>query len=333
MDQTRASLSRRELVSAGTAFALTSGRVEPSFEAAPPRNPVVRLVTISQDELRGRPDREVLEATMARLGQAASFQPAIACLPELAVRGPAEPVPGPSTERLAAWARSHSCYVLFGLKTLAGGKIHNSAVLLDRAGRVVGQYDKMHPTETELAGGVVPGNTEVPIFQTDFGPIGIQICFDVNWWDNWKRLKSKGAKIIFFPAAYPAARQIGALALMNQCYVVSSTQRGPSSIYDITGGVLASSGYYRHWAAAVLPLGKRLFEIDFHIEKMRQIEAKYGSKVQITWLHDDDWVTLASLDRDLTVEDLIAEFGLTPLDDYRTRADKAVRRALPGSAK
>ena len=324
MDHTRESLSRRELLSAGTASALS-----PAVEAVSPRNPVVRVVTISQDELQRRPDREILEATMARLDQAASFQPAIACLPELAVRGPAEPVPGPATERFAAWARSHSCYVLFGLKTLAGAKTHNSVVLLDRTGRVLGKYDKMHPTEGELAGGIVPGDTEVPIFQTDFGAIGVQICFDVNWWDNWKRLKAKGAKMIFFPAAYPAARQIGALVLMNQCYVVSSTQRGPSNIYDITGCVLASSGHYQHWAAAALPLGKRLFEVDFHIEKMRQIETKYGSKVQITWLHDDDWVTLASLDRDLTVEDLIAEFSLTPLDDYRTRADNAVRKARP----
>ncbi len=327
MDHIREGVSRRDLLAAGAGAAL------PQQRGVSPRNSVVRVVTISQDELRGRPDREILEGTMARLDQAASFQPAIACLPELAVRGPAEPVPGAATERFAAWARNHSCYVLFGLKTLVGGKTYNSAVLLDRAGSIAGKYDKMHPTENELAGGIVPGDTEVPVFQTDFGTIGIQICFDVNWWDNWKRLKAKGAKIIFFPSAYPSARQIGALALMTQCFVVSSPQRGAGSIYDISGAVLASSGHYQHWAAAVLPLGKRLFEIDFHVEKMRRIETKYGSRVQITWLHDDDWVTLASLDRDLTVEDLITEFGLTPLDDYRIRADKAVREARTGTAK
>ena len=223
--------------------------------------------------------------------------------------------------------------MVLGQKTLVRGKAYNSAVVIDRQGRVAGQYDKMHPTEGELTEGTVPGGTDAPVFTTDFGVIGIQICFDVNWWENWRSLKAKGAKLIFFPSAYPAARQIAMLALMNECYVATSNQRGPCAVYDITGAVLASSGHYQHWAAAALPLGKRLFEVDFHAAKARQIQAKYGAKVELTWFHDDDWFTLASLDRDLTVEDLIAEFGLTPLEDYRQRAGGAVRAARARHAK
>jgi hypothetical protein len=109
--------------------------------------------------------------------------------------------------------------------------------------------------------------------------------------------------------------------------VVSSAIRGPSQIYDITGQVVAATGKYQPWAAAALPIGKRLFEVDFHAEKARAIQKKYGSKVELVWLHDDDWFTLASLDPDLATEDIIAEFGLTPLDDYRVRAGKAVEKA------
>ena len=72
----------------------------------------------------------------------------------------------------------------------------------------MGRFDKMHPTEKELAQGIHPGNIDPPVFPTDFGTIGVQICLDVNWWDNWARLKQKGAKILFFPAAYPAAEQL-----------------------------------------------------------------------------------------------------------------------------
>jgi predicted amidohydrolase len=191
----------------------------------------------------------------------------------------------------------------------------------------------MHPTENELAEGTVPGDTEPSVFETDFGTIGIQICFDINWWDNWKRLKQKGAKIVFFPSAYPAARQLSALALMTQTYVVSSAIRGTSQIYDITGQSLAASGHHQPWAAAALPIGKRLFEIDFHADKARAIQKKYGSKVELLFLHDDDWFTLASLDPDVATEDIIAEFGLTPLDDYRMRAAKAVEKARAGEKK
>jgi beta-ureidopropionase len=293
------------------------------------RNPIVRVVTVSQAELRGGND-DLLEDTMARLQQASAFRPDIACLPELFSRRPPESVPGPVTERLSAWAREHSSYVVFGLKTIAGGKVYNSALLVDRKGQIVGQFNKMHPTENELAEGTIPGDREPSVFETDFGTIGIQICFDINWWDNWKRLKQKGAKIVFFPSAYPAARQLSALALMTQTYVVSSAIRSTSQIYDITGQVLASSGHHQPWAAAALPIGKRLFEIDFHSDKARAIQKKYGSKVELVFLHDDDWFSLASLDPDVATEDIIAEFGLTPLDDYRVRAGKAVEKARAG---
>jgi hypothetical protein len=82
---------------------------------------------------------------------------------------------------------------------------------------------------------------------------------------------------------------------MNQHYVVSSVMRGPSKIYDVSGEVLASSGSYQQWAGAALPIGKRLFETDFHIGKVCEIQ-KYGSKVEVVWSHDDSWFTLASLD-------------------------------------
>ena len=293
----------------------------------PARNPIVRVVTLGTDGLTDQPGDEIRKDALERLEQAAAFRPDIACLPETFARTAAEPVPGPTTELLAAWARRHSGYVIAGIKRSSGGRTYNTAVLLDREGWLVGQFDKIHPTEEELAGGIAPGDPEPAVFDTDFGRIGIQICFDVNWWDNWKRLKAKGAKIVFFPAAYPAARQLSAIALMNQFFVVSSAGTRSSRIYDITGEVLAASGTYQQWAGAAIPLGRRLFEIDFHTDKARKIQQKYGPKVDLRWYHEDDWFTLASLDPDLTVEDLEKEFGLMPLDDYRVRAAKAVEAA------
>jgi beta-ureidopropionase len=299
----------------------------PAQDRRPARNHLVRVVTVGTERLNPSPKGGLLQAAIERLDEAAAFQPDIVCLPELFARSEAEPVPGPVTTRLGEWARNHSSYVIAGVKTLVNGRVYNSAVLLDRRGRLVGQFDKIHPTEPELEQGTTPGRPDPPVFETDFGVIGIQICFDVNWWENWKRLKEKGARIVFFPAAYPAALQLSALALTNEFFVVSSAGSRASRIYDITGRVLAESGYYRQWAGAVLPLGRRLYEIDFHVQKVRKIEQKYGPKVAVDWYHDDSWFTLASLDRDLTVEDIEKEFGLTPLRDYRVRAAKAIEAA------
>ena len=288
---------------------------------------IARVVTISQDGLEFAAN-DLLEPTMARLNRAASFHPDIACLPEVFSNRAPEQVPGVVTERLAAWAREHSSYVIFGLKTKQGDLVYNSAILLDRKGQVVGQYNKAHPTEGELKERITPGeDAGPPVFTTDFGVIGIQICFDVNWREGWRHLKEQGAQIVFWPSAYPAGRQLPALALTNQFYVVSAVEGGAAHIFDITGEPLATTGKYQDWAGAALPLGKRLFEVDYNAPKAQEIQQKYGSRVEVTWYHDSDWVTVASLDPNLRVEDLIKEFGLTPLDDYIARSTKEQNQA------
>lgn len=288
----------------------------------PSRNPIVRVVTITQDRLENMTGEEIVADTLERLNQAASFRPDIACLPEAFTRGEPETVPGPTTDRLAKWAQEHNCYVISPIHTRDGDRLYNSAILIDRNGRIAGQYNKIHPTEGELTKGICPGEIDPPVFDTDFGKIGIQICFDINWGQQWRILKEKGAKIVFFASAYPATRQVRTQAWLNQYFVVSSTKSRTSSIFDVTGEVLAYTGYFQQWAGAVLPLGKTVFEIDFHIGKMREIQNKYGSRVEVTWYNDEDLVTLASLDPELTVEDLIKEYELTPHRDYMRRAQK-----------
>jgi predicted amidohydrolase len=323
----------KSLIAALFAFVLLPQVLQSADDAVQPGagNPLVRVVTLSQDGLNEKPGRAMLQATLSRMDQAASFQPDIVCLPEAFTRGDPEPVPGPTTEEIAAWARKHRSYVICPLKVRSDGAVTNSAVLIDRGGAVVGRYDKIRPTEGELKQSVQPGALDPPVFQTDFGAIGIQICFDVNWPNQWRRLREQGARIIFFPAAYPAARQLRSLAWENQCFVVSSTRDRPASILDVSGETLATTGKYRQWAAAKLPTGKRLFEIDFHVGKLREIERKYGDKVRVEWFHNDDLATLSSLDPQLTVEDLIAEFQLTPHADYIRRAQQAQDELRPAA--
>lgn len=291
------------------------------------RDRIVRVVTISQEDLQfGTNDR--MEPTLARLNRAASFHPDIACLPEVFSGHAPEHVPGPITERLTAWAREHSSYVIFGLKTKKGDRVYNSAILLDRKGEIIGQYNEIHPPDKELKEGTTAGeDVGPPIFKTDFGMIGIQICYDVNWPDEWRHLKEQGAQIVFWPAGYPAERQLPALASLNHYYIISSTERGSAHIYDITGEALATSGKYQDWAEAVLPLGKRLFEVVGAASKAYEIQQKYGSRVEVTWYHESDWVTLTSLDPNLSVEDLITEYGLTPLDEEIARSTRLINQA------
>ena len=82
------------------------------------RNPLVHVVTISQDGATKDESGSLLGAAMERLNQATAFQPDIACLPELFSRSAAESVPGATTARLSEWARQHACYVIAGILKL-----------------------------------------------------------------------------------------------------------------------------------------------------------------------------------------------------------------------
>ena len=290
------------------------------------KNRAVQVATVSQDYLWEPQRKEMIGKTLDRLEAAASCQPDIVCLPEVFTGSEPEKVPGPMTERLSEWAKAKSTYVVCPIMTLVDGHKHNSAVLIDRAGTITGQYNKTHPTEGELESGIAPGSSAA-VFKTDFGTIGIQICFDVNWHEVWRSLKARGAEIVFYPAAFPAHRMLSALAWINQYYIVSSTRTRASRIYDISGEVMAASGMFQPWAQATLYLSKRLFEIDFHTGKMKQLQQRYGQRVLVQWYHDDDRFTLASLDPELSMEELIEEFGLVPLREYLVRAGRAVDMA------
>ncbi|MBN1557211.1 MAG: carbon-nitrogen hydrolase family protein [Lentisphaerae bacterium] len=292
----------------------------------------MRVVSLTEDGYFGMriPPDELLDLMVERLEFASSYHPDIACLPECFAWGrDPEPVPGPLTQRLAVWAREQSCYVICPMRISEGRYIYNAAVLLDRGGGTAGIYRKIRVTENGIRKGESPGPQDPPVFATDFGTIGIQICWDAAWPQGWDRLGAKGAEIVFFPAAYPARRMIAAHAWRNEYYVVSSTLTRPAAILDITGEEISRSQSFRPWAEATLWLGKRLFEIDGgNADKMWEVKRKYGDRVEICWYDDEDWITLASRDPEhISVAEIVREFDLLPIREYHGRAEKAQLRA------
>jgi predicted amidohydrolase len=113
----------------------------------------------------------------------------------------AETVPGPATEHVADLAREHNIYVVFGLPERDPDDpkvLYNAAAVVGPEG-ILGTYRKVHlgtlPWVTE--GIVFKPGTQLPIFPTRFGPIGVQICYD--FWFNpelSRILALKGARLI-----------------------------------------------------------------------------------------------------------------------------------------
>ncbi len=287
----------------------------------------VWVMSVAKSGLEGSSD--VVKGMIDRIRIMASYKPDIICLPEIFTGKPAteaEEVPGPTTSRLAAVAKDLGSYIICPLHAKRKGKAYNTAVLIDREGNIAGRYEKIHPVSVECEKGVTPGSYPPPVFNTDFGKIGIQICFDVNWIDGWKSLKEQEAEIVFWPSAYPAGRMLPSYAWMFKYYVVGCSWRDPATVYDMTGDLISQSGQWQHWAFAKLNLEKAFLEIANYSGKLNEIKKKYGRKILIRYYNDEDWLTIESCSPDLRIKDVLNEYELVPHWDYIKHEEKELEK-------
>ncbi len=266
-----------------------------------------------------------------RMERAAAYQPDIICLPETfntsyvdedrsyAEIAEDENIPGPVTSRIGDFARNYGCYVICPIVTKNEGKYFNSAVLLDRQGNIAGVFHKTHPVDTEIkeGNGIIPGPIRPPVFETDFGKISVQICFDANWFESWAHMKEDGAEIIFFPSQFPGGRMLNFHAWKNNYYVVSSTGED-ARIIDISGIDIDSSSFQLGYTWATLNLEKEYVPTFPGKYSIPDIYTKYGNKVKIKVYRDTGGgsgtgaghITIESNEPDLFVRDILKEFEI-----------------------
>ncbi len=271
-----------------------------------------------------------------------SYDPDLVCLPEAfataSVRKPleelAEPLDGPIVRAMAEMAREHGSYIICPLYTKRGGRIYNSAVVLDRSGDVVGVYDKLHPVTsshdyTVFEEGVTPGS-ELKVFDLDFGRVGIQICFDIMFPETWRELAERGAKMVVWCSAYNGGFALRAYAYLHRYYVVSSVRTDKSVVVDPLGNVVAETDALKNVAVAELSLDYAVVHYDFNYSVPDWIMRKYGRRVEVRSSRDDALFLVESRDPSLTVEQLQREFGFEPVEVYVRRHRLAYGRLLRG---
>jgi N-carbamoylputrescine amidase len=117
----------------------------------------------------------------------------------------AEPIPGPSTEALAALAAELGVVIVASLfEKRAEGLYHNTAAIIDADGRYLGKYRKMHiPDDPQYYEKFyfTPGDLGFRSWDTRFGRIGVLVCWD-QWYPEAARLTAlRGAQILFYPTA------------------------------------------------------------------------------------------------------------------------------------
>ncbi|MEN1968742.1 carbon-nitrogen hydrolase family protein [Lentibacillus sp. N15] len=179
--------------------------------------------------------------------------------------GIGETIPGPTSDAFASVAKEYNVYLHCGsiLEKADGQRVYNTSILLNGKGEIVKLYRKIHLYDAEFEGRytikesdtIKPGS-DVVTAETDFGTVGMTICYDIRFPELFRSLAIQGSKVIFVPAAFPLYTGahhweilLRARAIENQCYIIAAGQFGTvppeqvefgnSMIIDPWGTVLA----------------------------------------------------------------------------------------------
>lgn len=163
----------------------------------------------------------------------------------------AEPIPGPTTERLGALARDLGVHLVGGSlleRSADGGKVFNTCTVYAPDGSLVVRYRKAHLFDVDIPGQVSiresdtrQRGTEAVLARTELARLGLGVCYDLRFPELFRRLTLDGAEIICVPSAFTFATGaahwevlLRARAIENQVYVIAPNQlgRGPSGIAD-----------------------------------------------------------------------------------------------------
>lgn len=117
----------------------------------------------------------------------------------------AEPVPGPTVERMREYAKKYSMVMIVPVfEKEQAGVLYNTAVVIDADGTVLGKYRKNHIPHTSGFWEKFffrPGNLGYPVFQTRYGKVGVYICYDRHFPEGARILGLNGAEIVYNPSA------------------------------------------------------------------------------------------------------------------------------------
>src|SRR5207244_1155511 len=158
-----------------------------------------------------------LDRACAKVREAAKLGAQIICLPELfrtqyfcqredaSLFDLAEPIPGPTTEKISQAARQSGVAVIASIfEKRAPGIYHNTAAMIDANGKLLGIYRKMHIPDDPLYYEkyyFTPGDLGFKAFDTSFGRVGTLVCWD-QWYPEGARLTAlQGAQVLFYPTA------------------------------------------------------------------------------------------------------------------------------------
>lgn len=218
------------------------------FASEPPQPRRVRLAVVHHRPRGGKTPQDNLQQFVPLLEEAARQKADIVCLGEgITVCGTgardaevAESVPGPTTQFLGQLAQKHRFYMVAGIYEREEKLVYNTAVLVGRDGKLVGKYRKVCLPYEEIDEGITPGQ-DYPVFQTDFGRVGMMICWDVHFPEVARHLAAQKAELLLLPIWGGNETLARARAIENQVFLLASGYDFRSAIYNPRGEPIAQA--------------------------------------------------------------------------------------------
>ena len=152
----------------------------------------------------------------------------LVCLPETFLgrenEGAVETLTGATFAGMSELAHKYGLWVVAGSLLLdpESGNKFNNAVVINRSGDVAALYAKVHPTIGECQDRHITPGSEAVVIDTDFGRLGLAICYDIGWPSHWADLARQGAELVVWPSAYDGGFPLQSYAWSHRYYVVST---------------------------------------------------------------------------------------------------------------
>ena len=251
-------------------------------------------IALCQMNVIDNKQENILNAT-SMINEAASFDSNFIVLPEMFncpysndkfVEYAENEKTSPTLDSISKLAKKHETYILAGsIPEKEDSKIYNTSYLFDKKGDIIAKHRKMHLFDVDVEGGIyfkesdtlTPGD-KFTVCKTDFGKIGIGICYDVRFPQLAQINVNKGANILFYPGAFnmttgPAHWELlfRSRALDNQvfCVGVAPALNEDSSYHSYGHSIVVNP-----WGEVICQLDQKeelkIVEIDLNeIKKVR----------------------------------------------------------------
>lgn len=163
----------------------------------------------------------------------------------------AEPADGPANTRMSALAGELGITLFAGsIPEMEDGHIYNSCFVFGPDGSLLGRHRKVHLFDVDVKGGisfkesnVLTAGDSITVVETPFGPVGVAVCFDIRFPEQFRIMAEHGAKLAVLPAAFNMTTgpmhwelALRSRAVDNQCYIAAcSSARDENAKYAAWG--------------------------------------------------------------------------------------------------